>query len=378
MRSLPRRYPTNRRGTPGLWSTGGWTRAASCGCGRTAAYRCRCSWSRGGRRAWYGSARCTRRRSFAGTGTPAPTSRPSASRRSIAGPLPACSTPTGPTRRATASTSGSASGLLATPRSGSSQAEPAVGQARQLGTDLAQALEVEVGYRDPHGVRCLRQDRPPRVDHHAAPEAGTPGLVVTDLRRGEHVALVLDGARPQQHLPMVASGVQHERGRYHEHLGAIDGEPPVQLGEAQVVADRQAERHASDRHHHGLGAGGDRARLVVGDTAGDLHVVQMDLPVGGGERAVAVEDQRSVERALRVRAHLVERAGDHRDVQLACGVGEERGVLAVDRFRLRRAVLPEYTDYLGPAAPRPRRRPRPTAPEGSARPPGWPRDRLAR
>src|SRR6266542_1354312 len=70
----------------------------------------------------------------------------------------------------------------------------------------------------------------------------------------------------------------------------------------------------------------------------DLHVVQMDLPVGGGERAVAVEDQRSVERALRVRAHLVERAGDHRDVQLACGVGEERGVLAVDRFRLRRAV----------------------------------------
>ena len=95
----------------------------------------------------------------------------------------------------------------------------------------------------PDAVGRLGEDRPPRVDHHAAAEAGAARLVVADLAGRHHEALVLDRPRPQQHLPVVPPGVHHERRRHHQQLRAAgDGQLPVELREAQVVADRQADR----------------------------------------------------------------------------------------------------------------------------------------
>ena len=66
-------------------------------------------------------------------------------------------------------------------------------------------------------VGRLGHHRSPRVDDHAAAEAAAARIVVADLSGGEHVALVLDGPGAQQHLPVVAPGVQHEGGRHHQH-----------------------------------------------------------------------------------------------------------------------------------------------------------------
>ena len=98
----------------------------------------------------------------------------------------------------------------------------------------------------PTRVRRLRHHGPPRVDHHAPPEAAPARVVVADLAGRDHVALVLDRPGPQQHLPVVATGVGGEGRRHQQHAGAGDGQLPVQLGEAQVVADRQADRDALD------------------------------------------------------------------------------------------------------------------------------------
>ena len=60
---------------------------------------------------------------------------------------------------------------------------------------------------------------------------------------------------------MIAPGPLHEVGRHGQDLGAGQRERPVQLGEAQVVADREAERHAVDLGH---------------DRAPDLRVTRSD------------------------------------------------------------------------------------------------------
>src|SRR5690606_19926189 len=120
--------------------------------------------------------------------------------------------------------------------------------------------------------------------HHAAAVAGAAGIVVADLGGGRDVAEVLDGPGPQQHLPVVAPGVQHERGRDQQQARAVGGQAPVQLGEPQVVADRQPDPYPVDVDGHGRVAGGDGVGLVEGDPSGDLDVVQVDLPVGGDQR----------------------------------------------------------------------------------------------
>ncbi len=56
---------------------------------------------------------------------------------------------------------------------------------------------------------------------------------------GNHKRLVLDRARPDERLPVVACGRQRERRGQRDHARAAHGEDAEQLGKAQVVADRQ-------------------------------------------------------------------------------------------------------------------------------------------
>src|SRR5918992_991987 len=59
------------------------------------------------------------------------------------------------------------------------------------------------------------------------------------LIRGDQERLVLDRACAQQDLPVIAAGGERERRWDGDRARPPDGEDPVELGEAQVVADRQ-------------------------------------------------------------------------------------------------------------------------------------------
>ena len=138
----------------------------------------------------------------------------------------------------------------------------------------------------PDAVRCLGDDRAPRVDDHRAPEGRLAGRPA-DLRRGEDPGAVLDGPRAEQDLPVVAAGPLREVGRDRQDLGAGQGERPVQLREAQVVADRQTEPDAVDVGARPASSPAvTRADSVSAGPALDGDVEQVDLAVAGGDLAV--------------------------------------------------------------------------------------------
>ena len=142
------------------------------------------------------------------------------------------------------------------------------------------ALEVEVGDRERLGVRRLGEHEPPRVDDHRAPAGAVAGRVLADLVGGDHERLVLDRAGAQQDLPVLARGGERERGGHGEDARAAGGELAVELGEAQVVTDAQAQLDAvGGRREHDLVARLVGLRLAV-DAAADLDVEHVDLAVG--------------------------------------------------------------------------------------------------
>ena len=101
-----------------------------------------------------------------------------------------------------------------------------------------------------------------------------------ELVRGDHEGLVLDRPGAQQHLPVVASGGQRERRGHGEQPRAADGEDPVELGEAQVVADAEPDLDPGRLGDDDLVAGLLARRLAVADPA-DVDVEHVDLAVGG-------------------------------------------------------------------------------------------------
>src|SRR2546421_11738789 len=94
-------------------------------------------------------------------------------------------------------------------------------------------------------------------------------------------------------MPVVLAGVEREMGGNGGEQRSLEGEDPVQLGEAEVVADRQADRPALDLGDDRLLAVLLGLRLAVGEPA-DLDIEEVDLPVRGGEIALRVEDETGV------------------------------------------------------------------------------------
>jgi hypothetical protein len=141
--------------------------------------------------------------------------------------------------------------------------------------------------------------------------------VVTELCGGDHERLVLDRAGAQQHLPVAGlAGRAGEVGRDGHDPRALERLDPVQLGEAQVVTDGQADRGAVLE----LGQDDLVARLVgVGLevlAALDLDVEQVDLAVDGLEFPVRSDVDAGVG-ALRVAvAALHQRSRNEVDPQL--------------------------------------------------------------
>ena len=107
---------------------------------------------------------------------------------------------------------------------------------------------------------------------------------------------------------------------HRDHRRAADREDPVELGEAEVVADRHAEGDAVEparqRRGDDLGAGLLVLGLAVGDAA-DVDVEHMDLAVGGLDLPVGADQDRGVEGPLLALDPLGDAAGEQVDAELA-------------------------------------------------------------
>ena len=105
-----------------------------------------------------------------------------------------------------------------------------------------------VGPHDLLAVARLGHHAAPRVHHHrVAPGRDRARPARAAATRRDDPCPVLDRARPQQRLPVVAAGPRREDGRDREHRRAGQCEGPVELREAQVVADGQAHPDAVHR-----------------------------------------------------------------------------------------------------------------------------------
>ena len=208
----------------------------------------------------------------------------------------------------------------------------------------------------PHGSTII--ERPPEC---------CPAGCCADLVGGDHERLVLDRARPHERLPVVARRRQRERRRQRDHARPAHGEDPVELGEAQVVADRQPQLDAvGGLREHDLLARLLELGLAVGAPA-DLDVehvhlaihrpdlaLRVDVHGGVGELLAGPATRSRIEPATRstpssraiARAHAiagaVERLG--RRAQLLLGahrrplLGQHDQLRAVGRRRAREAI----------------------------------------
>src|SRR5437588_3348486 len=93
-----------------------------------------------------------------------------------------------------------------------------------------------------------------------------------DLVGRDHEALILDRARPHQHLPVIARRRQGERRRDRDYVGSPADQRAVQLRKADVVTDAESNPGAVPELGYGdLVAGLLLAGLLICDAV-DLDV----------------------------------------------------------------------------------------------------------
>src|SRR5215210_6261257 len=113
-------------------------------------------------------------------------------------------------------------------------------------------------------------------------------------------------------MPVILARRRCEVRRNRDELRTLQREDAVQLGEAHVVADRQAELPILDVRDDGFLAGLLRLRLAVDDAA-YLDVEQVDLAICRDDLAIRIEDDAGVRPLLAAVAQLDDRAADERD-----------------------------------------------------------------
>ena len=133
------------------------------------------------------------------------------------------------------------------------------------------------------------------------------------LRRRDHVALVLHRTGAQQQFPMRLPGAVGEGRGHGQQVARRRHQGAVQLGEAQVVADAQADavRRRPDGRVEGdwQRTGAQNPALVV--VLAPVQVAeQVDLVVARGQRAVGGEHAACVEDTLGIVGPDRQRAAD--------------------------------------------------------------------
>src|SRR6185436_6908290 len=99
-------------------------------------------------------------------------------------------------------------------------------------------------------------------------EGRAPVLVCPALRGGEYITSVLDGARPDQDVPVGLAGLLGKRRRYGDEGGPGLRERAIERGETQVVADREAQPAPWQIGRHCGLAGFEAVRLAIALAAG--------------------------------------------------------------------------------------------------------------
>src|SRR5256885_13944996 len=104
-------------------------------------------------------------------------------------------------------------------------------------------------------------------------------LVHAALRGREHIAAILDGARPDRDVPVRLAGLLGERRRDGDEGGSGFGERSIERREAQVVTDCQAEPAPWQIGRDRAVTGAEAVRLAIAFTAGEVDIEHMDLVV---------------------------------------------------------------------------------------------------
>ena len=186
--------------------------------------------------------------------------------------------------------------------------------------------------------------------------------MLADLVRGDHERLVLDRSRAQQRLPVVARRRERERGRQRERASAAHSEDPVELREAHVVANREAELQAiRGLRENDLIAGVLQVRLAI-RAPGDFDVEHVQLAIDGLDLAVRIDVHARVRELLLAVDALDDRAGDELDAEFLRRLARPADGWAVERLgggaklligTHRRPLLREYDHACAVAGCRP-------------------------
>ena len=140
---------------------------------------------------------------------------------------------------------------------------------------------------------------------------GAPAVGVQAALRGrQHIALVFNGAGAQQQFPVRLAGGVGEGGGYTQYVAGWVHQRTVELGEAQVIADRQPHPQRPCLHCHGLTAGHQRAALVV-TLSSVVKGKEVDLVVVGSLHAIRVEHAAAVQHLALHGAGDGQRAAHH-------------------------------------------------------------------
>ena len=143
----------------------------------------------------------------------------------------------------------------------------------------------------------LGDDRSPRIDQHRVAVGAPPARMLAALRGREHVALVLDGARAQQQMPVRRAGRRGECRRHQDQRERPHA--AIELGKAQVVAHRQPDAAARQVDGHHVGARLDGLAFVVAFLAARERE-QVDLVVAGDAPPVGAVDEARAAHARRI------------------------------------------------------------------------------
>src|SRR5262249_40922088 len=142
--------------------------------------------------------------------------------------------------------------------------------------------KVDIGEDDTRLLAGLRQHLTPGRHDQTVPVGGTAVLVRAALCGSKHEGARLDRSSADEHAPMRFTRLLGESRRDGNEAGSGRGERTVERGEAEVVADAQAEPPKGEIGDDGLVARLEELRLAVALAAREIDVEHMQLVVARG------------------------------------------------------------------------------------------------
>src|SRR3954454_281932 len=116
-------------------------------------------------------------------------------------------------------------------------------------------------------------------------ERRAPVLVRAALGSGQNVTAILDGARPDQHMPVGLAGLLGKRSRDRDKGGPGLREGAIERRKAQVVADGEAQPAPWQVDRHSALARPEAVRLAIALAAGEVDVEHVDLVIARNDLA---------------------------------------------------------------------------------------------